>query len=89
MLREFWDPFSGQVDEVKERRVAEVIDALNELLAPLLFPPREGGGEPRVCPLCGNGQLSLKLGRFGAFVGCSNYPGMPVHPQARGQGRGR
>jgi DNA topoisomerase-1 len=74
VLREFWDPFSGQVDEVKERRVAEVIDALNELLAPLLFPPRADGGDPRVCPLCGEGRLSLKLGRFGAFVGCSNYP---------------
>jgi DNA topoisomerase-1 len=74
VLREFWDPFSGQVDEVKERRVAEVIDALNELLAPLLFPPRAEGGDPRVCPLCGEGRLSLKLGRFGAFVGCSNYP---------------
>ena len=74
VLREFWDPFSEQVDEVKERRVAEVIDALNELLAPHLFPPREDGGDPRVCSLCGTGQLSLKLGRFGAFVGCSNYP---------------
>jgi DNA topoisomerase-1 len=74
VLREFWDPFSEQVDEVKERRVAEVIEALNELLAPHLFPPRTDGGDPRVCPLCGVGQLSLKLGRFGAFVGCSNYP---------------
>jgi DNA topoisomerase-1 len=74
VLREFWDPFSEQVDEVKERRVAEVIEALNELLAPHLFPPRAAGGDPRVCPVCGAGQLSLKLGRFGAFVGCSNYP---------------
>jgi DNA topoisomerase-1 len=74
VLREFWDPFSGQVDEVKERRVAEVIDALNELLALHLFPPREGGADPRACPLCSDGRLSLKLGRFGAFVGCSNYP---------------
>ena len=74
VLREFWDPFSEQVDEVKERRVAEVIDALNELLAPHLFPPRDDGADPRTCPLCGAGQLSLKLGRFGAFVGCSNYP---------------
>ena len=74
MLREFWDPFSDQVDEVKERRVAEVIDALNELLAAHLFPPRENGADPRACPLCGAGRLSLKLGRFGAFVGCSNYP---------------
>jgi DNA topoisomerase-1 len=74
VLREFWDPFSGQVGEVRERRVAEVIEALNELLAPHLFPPREDGGDPRACPLCGSGRLSLKLGRFGAFVGCSNYP---------------
>jgi DNA topoisomerase-1 len=74
VLREFWDPFSDQIDEVKERRVAEVIDALNELLAAHLFPPRENGADPRACPLCGTGRLSLKLGRFGAFVGCSNYP---------------
>jgi DNA topoisomerase-1 len=74
VLREFWDSFSEQVDEVKERRVAEVIEALNELLAPHLFPPRPDGADPRTCPLCGNGRLSLKFGRFGAFVGCSNYP---------------
>ena len=94
VLREFWDPFSEQVDEVKERRVAEVIDALNELLAPHLFlAARRDGGDPRVCPLCGSGRLSLKLGRFGAFVGCSNYPecrftrrlGEPV-AAARGRG---
>jgi DNA topoisomerase-1 len=74
VLREFWDPFDGVVGEVKERRVAEVIEALNELLGPHLFPPRPDGADPRRCPLCGAGQLSLKLGRFGAFVGCSNYP---------------
>jgi DNA topoisomerase I len=74
VLREFWDPFHEVVDEVKERRVAEVIDALNELLAPHLFPPREDGGDPRQCLVCGTGRLSLKLGRYGAFVGCSNYP---------------
>ncbi len=74
VLREFWDPFRLRVDEVKERRVAEVIDALNVALAPKLFPERADGGDPRVCPLCGTGALSLKLGRFGAFVGCSNYP---------------
>jgi DNA topoisomerase-1 len=74
VLREFWDPFAGVVDEVKERRVAEVIDALNELLAPHLFPAREDGGDPRHCTLCGTGRLSLKLGRYGAFIGCSNYP---------------
>jgi DNA topoisomerase-1 len=74
VLREFWDPFSEQVDEVKERRVAEVIEALNELLAPHLFPPRADGADPRACPQCGSGRLSLKIGRYGAFVGCSNYP---------------
>src|SRR5690606_11669183 len=42
--------------------------------APLIFPPREDGADPRLCPKCGKGQLSLKLGRYGAFIGCSNYP---------------
>jgi DNA topoisomerase-1 len=51
-----------------------VLDALNDLLAPHIFPPRAEGGDPRQCPNCGTGQLSLKLGRFGAFIGCSNYP---------------
>ncbi len=74
VLRDFWDPFHNVVDEVKERRVAEVIDALNDLLAPRLFPPRPDGSDPRTCQLCDDGQLSLKLGRYGAFVGCSNYP---------------
>jgi DNA topoisomerase-1 len=73
VLREFWGPFHGVVDEVKERRLAEVIDALDEFLGPHLFPPREDG-DPRACPLCGNGRLSLRIGKYGAFIGCSNYP---------------
>ena len=51
-----------------------MLDALNELLGPHVFPARDDGGDPRICPTCGTGQLSLKLGKFGAFVGCSNYP---------------
>ncbi len=74
VLRDFWDPFHHVVGEVQERRVAEVIDALNDLLAARLFPPRPDGSDPRICQLCKEGQLSLKLGRYGAFVGCSNYP---------------
>ncbi len=74
VLRRFWKPFHETVEEVQERRVAEVIDALNEALAPKLFPPRPDGGDPRQCPSCGEGRLSLKFGRFGAFIGCSNYP---------------
>jgi DNA topoisomerase-1 len=74
VLREFWEPFVAAVGEVQERRVAEVIDALNVALARKLFPPRADGGDPRACPLCESGTLSLKFGRFGAFVGCSNYP---------------
>ncbi|MEF2072407.1 type I DNA topoisomerase [Consotaella aegiceratis] len=74
VLRDFWIEFSGHVDGTKELRVSDVLDALNEELAPLVFPPREDGTDPRACPRCGAGQLSLKLGRYGAFVGCSNYP---------------
>ncbi len=74
VLRDFWKDFSSHVAETKELRVTNVLDALNDELAPLLFPPREDGSNPRVCPKCGTGNLSLRLGRNGAFVGCSNYP---------------
>jgi len=74
VLRDFWQQFSRDVDQTKDLRVAEVLEHLNELLGPHVFPPREDGGDPRQCPSCGNGKLSLKVGKFGAFVGCSNYP---------------
>ena len=54
--------------------MTEVLDRLNEALGPLAFPEKEDGTDPRICPTCGEGQLSLKVGRFGAFIGCSNYP---------------
>jgi DNA topoisomerase-1 len=77
-LRDFWKEFRGAIDATAELRVSNVIDALNEVLEPHLFPPKtdERGNavDPRKCPNCGAGQLSLKLGKFGAFVGCSNYP---------------
>ena len=74
VLQEFWRDFSHHIHETKELRVTDVLDALNEELAPLVFPAREDGSDPRICPKCGTGNLSLKLSRYGAFVGCSNYP---------------
>jgi DNA topoisomerase-1 len=74
LLRDFWRDFAAAVGEIKDLRIASVIDALDEMLAPHLFPPRPDGTDPRSCPLCGNGQLSLRLGKFGGFIGCSNYP---------------
>ena len=74
LLREFWRDFIAAVNDIKDLRVAQVLDALNELLGPHIFPAREDGADPRLCPLCNQGQLSLKVGRFGAFIGCSNYP---------------
>lgn len=86
VLRDFWKDFSGAVDEIKELRVTEVLDALNEELAPLVFPEREDGSNPRICPKCGSGNLSLKLGKYGAFVGCSNYPECGFTRQLDGPG---
>jgi DNA topoisomerase I len=74
LLREFWRGFIGAVDEIKDLRIGQVIDALDTMLAPHLFPPRPDGTDARLCAVCGNGRLSLKLGKFGAFIGCSNYP---------------
>ena len=74
LLREFWDDFHGAVGEIAELRVTHVLDALNVALGPHIFPPKADGSDPRGCPTCGVGQLSLKTGKFGAFIGCSNYP---------------
>jgi DNA topoisomerase I len=74
VLRDFWRDFNANIVEASEVSRSQVIDALNLLLADHLFPPRPDGADPRECPSCKIGQLSLKLGKFGAFVGCSNYP---------------
>ncbi|MGB3447014.1 MAG: type I DNA topoisomerase [Xanthobacteraceae bacterium] len=74
VLKDFWTGFIGAVDDIKELRVAEVLDALDAMLGPHIYPPREDGGDPRQCPTCGTGRLNLKAGKFGAFVGCTNYP---------------
>jgi DNA topoisomerase I len=75
VLRDFWREFTGAVDEIKDLRVGDVLEALNELLGPHIFPPREDGADPRTCPACGTGRLSLKIsGKYGAFIGCGNYP---------------
>ena len=74
VLREFWREFTGQVAETKELKVSDVLDALNDLLGPHIFPDKGDGSNPRTCPKCGLGQLSLKIsGKNGAFIGCSNY----------------
>ncbi len=77
-LRDFWTQFTASIDETKDLRVSAVLDVLNEALGHHVFPPVDENGKvkekPRLCPLCSEGELSLKLGRHGAFVGCSNYP---------------
>jgi DNA topoisomerase I len=74
VLTEFWQQFIGSVNDIKEVRNRVVLDALNDLLEPHIFPEHADGTPRRQCPQCATGQLSLKTGRFGAFVGCSNYP---------------
>ncbi len=74
VLRDFWRDFIAAVNSIKELRVSEALDALNEILGPYVFPPTADGGDPRKCPACESGQLGLKIGKFGAFIGCSNYP---------------
>ena len=74
VMREFWEGFTGAVAETKDLRISEVIDVLDALLNEHNFPPKADGSDPRACPQCGTGRLGLKVGKFGAFIGCSNYP---------------
>jgi DNA topoisomerase-1 len=75
LLARFWKDFSAAIADTSELRITEVLEKINEVLEPHLFPPTEDGSDPRVCKVCGNGRLSLRTARSGgAFIGCSNYP---------------
>lgn len=74
VLRDFWAAFKGSVDGTKDLSIGDVIEKLDAELADHFFPKGEDGQPARVCPNCGDGKLSLRLGKFGAFIGCSNYP---------------
>jgi DNA topoisomerase-1 len=75
VLDRFWRDFSAAVEETSELRITDVLEKINEVLEPHLFPPKEDGSDPRLCPHCGEGRLSMRTARSGgAFIGCSNYP---------------
>ncbi|HEV8680170.1 MAG TPA: type I DNA topoisomerase [Stellaceae bacterium] len=78
LLRDFWRDFSSAVAGTKDLTIKAVLEALDAELGPHFFPANgpdnPTGRDPRLCPVCGKGRLSLKLGRFGAFIGCANYP---------------
>ena len=74
LLQDFWRDFRPKAGEVMEQKPSEITAAIDEFLAPWLFPDKGDGTDPRLCPQCGNGRLALRGGRFGAFIACSNYP---------------
>ena len=74
VLEAFWRDFKPKTAEVMERKPSDITADLDEFLAPLLFPDTGDGSDPRRCPMCGDGRLALRGGRFGAFIACSNYP---------------
>ena len=75
LLGRFWRDFSAAISETADLRITEVLEKINEVLEPHLFPPNEDGSDPRICQNCGNGRLSMRTARSGgAFIGCSNYP---------------
>ena len=74
VLEAFWRDFKPKSDEVMEKKPSEVTAELDTFLEDYLFPKREDGADPRLCPKCQAGRLSLRGGRYGAFVACSNYP---------------
>ena len=74
VLADFWRDFIAAIDGTKDLTRTAVIDAVDELLEPHLFPVRADGSNPRKCPACADGRIGLKFGKFGAFIGCSKYP---------------
>ncbi len=87
VLRKFWESFSYSVDSTMEIRNTQILDKMNEVLGPHIFKDT-GDGDPRICPKCDEGELSLKTGKFGAFVGCTRYPECRfTRPFAQAEGR--
>ena len=74
VLKDFWQDFSLAISETSELRITQVLDVLDDALAPQLYPPRTDGANPRLCPKCKSGKLHLKSSKTGGFVGCGNYP---------------
>ena len=75
VLNRFWKDFTAAIAETAELRISEVLTKIDEVLEPHLFPAKADGSDPRICPKCGTGRLSLKTARSGgAFIGCANYP---------------
>ncbi len=74
LMRSFWEEFSKAIEQTRELKISDVINALDLDLGEHFFPARADGTDPRLCPACNNGRLGLKLGRHGSFIGCSNYP---------------
>ena len=74
VMHAFWDQFSLAVEQTRDLKISDVIDALDADLGEHFFPARADGGDPRLCPACHSGRLGLKLGRHGSFIGCANYP---------------
>ncbi len=74
VMHAFWNDFRSAVDATKDLKISDVIDRLDEELGAHFFPKRADGGDPRACPSCSTGRIGLRLGRTGAFIGCSNYP---------------
>ncbi len=74
VLREFWQAFNGAIEGTADLSITQVLDALDQDLGPHFFPEDDSGTDPRACPSCGTGRLGLRLGKFGAFIGCANYP---------------
>ncbi len=75
VLHEFWDDFTKNVEDISELKITDVLNALNDVLGPHIFPDKGDGVDPRQCPSCKEGEVSLKVsGKFGAFIGCTRYP---------------
>jgi len=74
LMQAFWEEFSKAIEQTRELKISDVVNALDLDLGEHFFPAKADGSDPRLCPSCNKGRLGLKLGRYGSFIGCSNYP---------------
>ncbi len=79
VLRDFWQDFSAAIDETKGLGIKDVLEALNQRLGPHFFRSTDGS-DPRACPACAEGLLSLKVGPLRRLHRLFQLSRMPIPP---------
>ncbi|QEK39757.1 type I DNA topoisomerase [Candidatus Sneabacter namystus] len=71
LLNKFWKKFNEKIKTIEDKSYQEVSDLMAKALEKIVFP-KEDSKKP--CPKCGEKNIEIKIGKFGPFLTCAQYP---------------